>query len=87
MTAKPRNSSLSAALARKAGDTTASPPPAPARETGAIRTLTLRLPDAVHEQLREMSYVQRRSQHALLMEALNLLFERDGKPPIAPMAA
>jgi hypothetical protein len=34
-----------------------------------------------------MAYTSRRSQHALLMEALNLLFERHGKPPIAPTNA
>lgn len=52
-----------------------------------VRFLTLRLPVAVHEQLREMAYTSRRSQHALTMEALNLLFDRHGKPPIAPQAA
>ena len=86
MSAKSRPSSIAAALSRKAVEAT-DPRPTRERETGAIRTLTLRLPDAVHDQLREMSYVQRRSQHALLMEALNLLFERDGKPPIAPIPA
>lgn len=52
-----------------------------------VRFVTLRLPVAVHEQLREMAYTSRRSQHALAMEALNLLFDRHGKPPIAPQAA
>ena len=27
------------------------------------------------------------SQHSMLMEAVNLLFERHGKPPIAPVAS
>jgi hypothetical protein len=49
----------------------------------AIRTLTLRLPPIVHDQLREMAFTSRRSQHALLMEGLNMLFERHGRPPIA----
>jgi predicted transcriptional regulator len=52
---------------------------------GAVRTLTLRLPEAVHEQLRELAFHSRRSQHSLAMEGLNCLFERKGKPPIAPV--
>jgi len=48
-----------------------------------LRTLTMRLPLAVHDQLREMAFTSRRSQHSLMMDALNLLFERDGDPPIA----
>jgi hypothetical protein len=51
---------------------------------GPTRTVTLRLPEAVHEQLRELAFHSRRSQHALLMEGLNMVFERNGKPPIAP---
>jgi hypothetical protein len=49
----------------------------------ATRTLTLRLPPIVHDQLREMAFTSRRSQHALLLEGLNMLFERHGRPPIA----
>jgi hypothetical protein len=41
-------------------------------------------PEPVHDQLREISFTTRRSQHDLLMEGLNLVFERFGKPPIAP---
>lgn len=78
MTKKP--TSLDAAMARKAS---AVPEPAPKETAGAVRTLTLRLPEFVHEQLRQMAYEGHRSQHSLLLEALNLLFERHGKPPIA----
>jgi hypothetical protein len=81
MTKKPTG--LAAAVSKKA---VASAPeviqPAPA--SGALRTLTLRLPEVVHDQLREMAFSSRRSQHSLCMEGLNLLFERHGKPPIAP---
>ena len=78
--------SLADAMAKKAA------PAAPAavkadKPAGDIKTLTLRLPEPVHDQLREMSFTSRRSQHALLMEALNLLFEKNGKPPIAPTTA
>jgi predicted HicB family RNase H-like nuclease len=46
------------------------------------RTLTLRLAPAVHDRLREMAYTSRRSQHSLLLEALDDLFRKHGKPPI-----
>ena len=81
MTKKP--TSLADAMAKKTAP--AAPEPAKTdKPAGDIKTLTLRLPEPVHDQLREMSYTSRRSQHALLMEALNLLFEKSGKPPIAP---
>lgn len=76
---------LTAAMAKKAA-AHAPLPSETAANGGKARTLTLtlRLPEPVHEQLREMAFTSRRSQHALLMEGLNLLFERHGKPPIAP---
>lgn len=52
----------------------------------AVKTVTLRLPPLVHDQLREMAFTSRRSQHALCMEALNLLFRQHKKPAIAPVA-
>lgn len=73
--------SLTGALARKAP--LAVHPPATPDAGEGIKTLTLRLPAAVHDQLREMAYHSRRSQHALLLDGLNLLFEAHGKPPIA----
>lgn len=54
---------------------------------GRIKTLTLRLPPVVHDQLRELAFNTRQSQHALLMQALNLLFERNQLPPIAPVVS
>jgi hypothetical protein len=81
MTKKP--TSLAAAASKKVAAAVAEP----TEGNGKTRTLTLRLPKLVHEQLREMSYMSRRSQHALLMEGLNLLFERHGRPPIAPHAS
>ena len=71
--------SLSAAMTKKP---TALEPAA--TDTGdAPRTLTLRLKPMVHDQLREMAFTSRVSQHALLLEALNDLFQKHGKPPIA----
>ncbi len=61
------------------------PAPEPQRAVGAVRTLTVRLPETVHDQLRELAFHSRRSQHSLAMEGLNCLFERNGKPPIAPV--
>lgn len=81
MTKKP--TSLSDVMTKKAAIPAA--PPA-AQPDGEIKTLTLRLPLPVHDQLREMAFTGRVSQHSLLMEALNLLFERHGKPPIAPLS-
>lgn len=74
--------SLGAAMAKKSAPVP-EPKPEPA---GEVRTMTLRLPHLVHDQLRELAFGERRSQHALLMEALNMLFANRGKPPIAPQA-
>ena len=79
MTKKP--TTLADVMAKKA---TASP--AVAQGGSETKTLTLRLPPIVHDQLREMAFTARRSQHDLLMEALNDLFSKFGKPPIAPVA-
>ncbi|MEA2775273.1 MAG: Antitoxin-like ribbon-helix-helix [Acetobacteraceae bacterium] len=84
MTKKPTG--LAAAVSKKAA-AAASSPPEPTASSGTLRTLTLRLPEMVHDQLREMAFTSRRSQHSLLMEGLNMLFERHGKPPIAPQTA
>lgn len=80
MTKKP--TSLDAAMARKKA--VAEAPEQPLRTGhGATRTLTVRLPELVHEQLREIAYKERKSQHSLLLEGLNVVLERRGKPPIA----
>jgi hypothetical protein len=71
-----------AATAKKRAPQPMEPERPPSR--GTVRILTLRLPEAVHEQLREIAFHSRRSQHSLAMEGLNLLFQRMGKPPIAP---
>jgi len=78
MTRKP--TSLSDVMAKKAAVTPVPTVPAAGGET---RTLTLRLPPVVHDQLREMAFTARKSQHSLMMEALNDLFQKHGKPPIA----
>jgi hypothetical protein len=82
MTKKPIG--LAAAVSKKAVASSAPVARQSSATSGALRTLTLRLPEVVHDQLREMAFTSRRSQHSLCMEGLNLLFERHGKPPIAP---
>jgi hypothetical protein len=58
--------------------------PEPGRaENEAVKHVMLRLNTAAHDVLRELSFTQRRPQSALLIEALNDLFTKHGKPPIA----
>jgi hypothetical protein len=70
-------------MAKKSAAPAAPAAPAASAGGGETRTLTLRLPPIVHDQLREMAFTGRKSQHSLLMEALNDLFQKHGKPPIA----
>jgi hypothetical protein len=77
MTKKP--TSLSDVMARKVSAVT----PEPEVKDGETRTITMRLKPVVHDQLREMAFTSRKSQHSLLLEALNDLFQKHGKPPIA----
>ena len=49
-----------------------------------MRMLSFRAPEIVIDQLKDMAYHGKRSQQALVNEALNLLFEKHGKPPVAP---
>ncbi len=72
---------LSDALARKAGAAPAAD--APKAAAGAVVTVTMRLPEAVHDQLRRLAFDERVSQHALMREALGMLFKSRGLPPIA----
>lgn len=81
MTKKP--TSLAAAMAKKSAVEPTTTEATAKKADGEIKTLTLRLALAVHDQLREMAFTSRQSQHALLMEALNDLFIKHGKPPIA----
>lgn len=81
MTKKP--TSLADVMTKKTIVAPLAQPSAQQDSGGEIKNLTLRLPIVVHDQLREMAYLGRTSQQALLLEALNLLFEKHGKPPIA----
>ncbi|MDT7952382.1 MAG: hypothetical protein RQ966_12840 [Acetobacteraceae bacterium] len=60
--------------------------PAPAEtpaDAGPVKHVMVRLNPAAHDLLRKLSYVQRRPQSALLVEALNDLFVKNGEPPLA----
>jgi hypothetical protein len=52
-----------------------------------FRTITLRMPTAMHEQLRELAFNERTSQHALVLEGINLMFRQHGHPTIADSGA
>jgi hypothetical protein len=78
MTKKP--TSRGAAMAKNAAVV---PGIRPGTTDNPAETMTLRLPDVAHEQLRKMAFSTHRSQHSLLLEAVNLLFERHGKPPVS----
>ena len=69
-------------MARKvtAAADTATPP---ARAATRTVTATVRLPELAYDQLRELAFTGRRSQHSIVVEGLNLVFERNGKPPVA----
>jgi hypothetical protein len=53
------------------------PPPEP-----ALRTVTVRMPSAMHEQLRTLAFHERTAQHTLIMEGINLMFRRHGQPAV-----
>ena len=58
------------------------PPPAP-NSDDVRRGQTLRLRPAAWTQLKILAVEQGKPSHELLIEAVNLLFERYDKPPIA----
>ena len=86
MTKKP--TSIADAIAKKRAPSPSTPDPLPAPAQTAsqqpMRMLSFRAPEIVIDQLKDMAYHGKRSQQALVNEALNLLFEKHGKPPVAP---
>ncbi len=74
-----------ARAALKLDDLTArrGPPPAPTNGEDARRGQTLRLKPAAWAQLKILAIEQGKPSHELLIEAVNLLFDRYGKPTIA----
>jgi predicted transcriptional regulator len=52
-----------------------------------FRTVTVRMPTEMHEQLRELAFHTRTPQHTLIMEGINLMFRRHQKPVVAMKGA
>lgn len=77
-----RPSSLTKATRKPQPAETSAPAPAGAKTSDRIVGLSLRLNEAAHEQLRRMAFEDRRSIHALVIEAINDLFAKRGKPRI-----
>ena len=69
-------------LARPDGETAPSPRPARHRGPGSV-TIAGHFSPAVHRQLRLLGVMQDRTVQSLLGEALNELFRKHGKLPIA----
>lgn len=61
------------------------PAEVPARITddGTVKGQTIRLSLPAWQQLKLLAIAEGRTQHALIIEALNDFFQKHGKPPIA----
>lgn len=78
--------SLADVTSRKTAQATPTPAAAPtSASTGAVRNVQIRLTSEAFDQLHDLFYEQKRPKQQLLAEALNDLFVKYGKPPIAPM--
>jgi hypothetical protein len=58
---------------------------APTRPRTTTIQQTVYLPPVVHDQLRELAFVERVRMHAILMEGLDLAFRARGMKPIAEL--
>jgi hypothetical protein len=84
-----------AAIVEAAGSTRRQPVPAPAaappatqakpRVRQATRQIAAHFPEEVAWQLRELAVERRTTIQALIAEALNDLFQKHGRPEIAPV--
>jgi hypothetical protein len=84
-----------AAIVEAAGSTRRQPVPAPApappatqtkpRVRQATRQIAAHFPEEVAWQLRELAVERRTTIQALMAEALNDLFQKHGRPEIAPV--
>lgn len=90
----PKRQPLSVALGQHKAETPAAEIPAepvPAKRTtsstrGKTVQQTVYLAPAVHEQLRKIAFDERVKMHDILMEGLNLAFERRGLPRTTDLA-
>ena len=74
---------LQARRATFATKTTAAAPEARRKPTTIQQTVYL--PPAVHDQLRELAFVERVKMHALLIEGLDLVFKARGLKPLSEL--
>jgi hypothetical protein len=81
-----------AAIVEAAGSTRRQPVPAPVPATQAkprvrqaTRQIAAHFPEEVAWQLRELAVERRTTIQALMAEALNDLFQKHGRPEIAPV--
>ena len=83
-----KKSSLADSLSTLASETPLQPVAKPAQQKPSRRGTVMvgaHMPREVSKALNILAAEEERSNKLLLAEALNLLFERYGKPPIAPM--
>lgn len=79
----PNRPSLRDATRKPQPAETSATAPADTKTNDKIIGLSLRLNEAAHEQLRRMAFEDRRSIHGLVIEGINELFRKHGKPTIA----
>ena len=48
--------------------------------SGKKVTLTVRLPEATYERVRQLAFDQRRSQHSILLEGVDMVLAKHGWP-------
>ena len=77
------------ALAPESAPPAAVVQPEPPLRPSATKTRTVQqtlyLPPAVHDQLRELAFHERRKQHDLVLEGLDMLFRQRGLRPITEL--
>ena len=79
----PKRPTLASATRKPQPIETSATAPVGAKTSDRIVGLSLRLNEAAHEQLRRMAFEDRRSIHALVIEGINELFRKHGKPTVA----
>ncbi|KQP48961.1 ribbon-helix-helix domain-containing protein [Methylobacterium sp. Leaf108] len=84
---RPPKPSLAAIVAASAGPGRGAEAVAPAARPATLkaraRQMSVYLEPPVYDQLRDLAHVERTKMHALMLEALDLLFRQRGSPSIA----
>ncbi len=78
-----KRASLSGLAAKKSGEAEPIPATHKPAQKGPYKALSIRLVPTVWQQLKMLSVEKETTMHALLLEALNDLFTKHGKKPIA----